>query len=137
MRRIYVDSSALIKRVSVERHADELRRAMDRAAAAGAVYLASALARVEVGRALRTQLDDESPAVVAGATYEALTGVAWAQLSTPILESARSIGPPFLRSLDAIHLATAVALAVDELWTYDHRLAAAAEELGIPSRSPA
>ncbi|MFT4219318.1 MAG: hypothetical protein QM611_02200 [Microbacterium sp.] len=35
-----------------------------------------------------------------------------------------------------MHLATAVALGADEVWTYDQRMATTAEELGIPSRAP-
>ena len=37
-----------------------------------------------------------------------------------------------LRSLDALHLATAIDLQADALLTYDVRMAAAAEEIGMP-----
>jgi uncharacterized protein len=55
-----------------------------------------------------------------------------------ILDLARTLPPAVLRSLDAIHLATAM-LAGDELdhvITYDRRMAAAAEAAGLGSRSP-
>jgi hypothetical protein len=45
---------------------------------------------------------------------------------------------PLLRSLDAIHLATAEEVRADlvALVTYDERLAAAAKELGLPVEAP-
>jgi predicted nucleic acid-binding protein len=135
--RVYVDSSALVKRVSHETGSADVRRAMNASAASGAEFVTSALARVEVSRAMRARMDSVPPADVATAAHEAMVGVAVTDLTRPILESARVIGPPVLRSLDAIHLATAVALGVDELWTYDVRMANIAEELGIPVRAPA
>ncbi len=133
----YVDSSALVKRIGDEHGADALRSAFDVASTMGVGFVTSGLARVEVGRAVRTRLDAESPGAVAAAGYEAFVGVSITDLTRPILESARVIGPPVLRSLDAIHVATAIALGVDELWTYDHRMAQVAEELGIRVRVPA
>jgi len=60
-------------------------------------------------------------------------------IENPILEAAASVGPQTLRSLDAIHLATAQELGDDlgVLITYDRRLAEAAAELGLPVASPA
>jgi len=133
---VYVDSSAIVKRVAEEAGSDAMRSSFDVASAAGVRFLTSALSRVEVGRAARTRLDTQSPARIAGGSYEAFVGVAIAEMTRPILESARVIGPPALRSLDAIHVATAVAAGVDELWTYDRRMADAAEALGIRVRLP-
>ena len=50
-----------------------------------------------------------------------------------------AIGPPLLRTLDAIHLATALALVpdLDAFVTYDDRLAEAARALGLPVVRPA
>lgn len=134
--RAYLDSSALVKRVADEAGADGLRAAVDVAGATGMRFVTSALARVEVGRAVRARLDAASPSAVAAAGYEAFIGVSVADLTRPILESARVIGPPVLRSLDAIHVATAIAAGVDELWTYDHRMAEVAEGLGVRVRVP-
>lgn len=41
------------------------------------------------------------------------------------------LGPPGLRSLDAIHLSAAITLGVAEMLTFDQRLAEAAESLGV------
>ncbi|MFT4236063.1 MAG: type II toxin-antitoxin system VapC family toxin [Microbacterium sp.] len=133
---IYLDSSALVKRVSAEEWQPQFRAALAAAVDAGAILTASALARVEVSRALRTKIDAESLDVLTRAYREAMDGIGIAPMTAPILESARIIGPPVLRSLDAIHLATAIALGVDEVWTYDDRMAVVTEEMGIPARMP-
>lgn len=133
---VYMDTSALLKRAFAEVHSDGLRTALAMVHADGGDLVSSALARIEVSRALRTRLDHSAPADLARAAEDSLAGIATAPLSGPVLESARIIGPPVLRTLDAIHLATAVALAVDEVWTYDARMATVAEELGIPVRTP-
>ena len=51
----------------------------------------------------------------------------------PILHLAGTIGPPRLRSLDAIHLASALSIGDDPeaFVTYDERLAEAAREAGL------
>lgn len=52
---------------------------------------------------------------------------------------AATVGPSSLRTLDAIHLATALGLGaeLDAFVTYDNRLAEAARSLGLPVVSPA
>jgi predicted nucleic acid-binding protein len=59
-------------------------------------------------------------------------------LDDQILERAAALDPPSLRSLDAIHVATALSLGVNlvALVTYDERMIAAAQELGLPVASP-
>ena len=56
-----------------------------------------------------------------------------------MLTQAADIEQPFLRTLDAIHLAAATSLraSLSAFVTYDKRLAAAGGELGLPVRSPA
>lgn len=134
--RIYLDSSALVKRVALEPEHDALEQALAAAVADGHLLVSSALARVEVSRALRSLLDAEHPARLARAARDAFDGVAIAPLTGPMLESARTIGPPVLRTLDAIHLAAASAVEAGELWTYDDRLAAASEATGIVRLAP-
>lgn len=56
----------------------------------------------------------------------------------PVAAGAGTVGPPALRSLDAIHLATALSLGADleVLITYDERLAEAAGAAGIAAEAP-
>ncbi len=134
--RAYLDSSALVKRLFDESDAEALRRAIRDGNDLGVGFVTSALARVEVSRVARMRIEAEPPRDIAIAAGEAFFGVSVADLTRPILESARVIGPPVLRSLDAIHVATAVAAGADELWTYDRRTAEVAEGLGIRVRVP-
>ena len=56
-----------------------------------------------------------------------------------VLDIAAHVADPGVRSLDAIHLATALSLGDDlgVLLTYDARMADAARSLGLPVESPA
>lgn len=134
--RVYIDSSALVKRVSDEVHTDALTDALEKTLDEGGVVVTSGLTRVEVARALRLKLDVDEPRRIVVAATEVFDGISVAAIEGMVLDHARIIGPPLLRSLDAIHLATAVAIGADEVWTYDRRMAQVAEELGILSRSP-
>ncbi len=60
-------------------------------------------------------------------------------ITEEIAGQASRLDPPLLRSLDAIHLASALALGeeLEGIVTYDRRLAEAARQLGIPVFSPA
>ena len=61
------------------------------------------------------------------------------RITDRILRLAGSLEPSELRSLDAIHLATAQLIGRDLKWivTYDERMAEAAEALGMSIRAPA
>lgn len=56
-----------------------------------------------------------------------------------LLDAAANLGDAVLRSLDAVHVATAISLAeeVRELITYNRRMADAAGALGLPVLAPA
>jgi predicted nucleic acid-binding protein len=96
--------------------------------------VSSALLRVEALRAcVRYGVDEVARAA------RALVGLALVPLDDQVLEAAATLTPTELRSLDAIHLATALSLG-DELgamFVYDARLAAAALAAGIPVEAPA
>ncbi len=61
------------------------------------------------------------------------------EMDSPILEAAALVDPAGLRSLDAIHLATALSLGEElgALVTYDARLADAARTHGLTVFAPA
>ena len=61
------------------------------------------------------------------------------RLDSHILDDAGTLGPPELRSSDAIHLACARLLGVElrALVTYDARMAGAARSLAISVATPA
>ncbi|MGO2745709.1 type II toxin-antitoxin system VapC family toxin [Microbacterium sp.] len=133
---MYLDTSAVLKRVFWEEQSGALRDAIDNAVANGDRLISSSLTRVELARGIRRRIDFEPLDALTSAFDLATSDLAFAPMASAVVESARIIGPPVLRSLDAIHLATAIAVGAEEVWTYDDRLAAASEEMGILARMP-
>jgi predicted nucleic acid-binding protein len=136
--RIYLDSSALIKRSVDEAESEALDAALDRFVVDDAVLVTSSLAWIEVSRALRAALDDgrgdEDETIEA--IDVALSGVAERPITDEVVGLARRIAPPRLRTLDAIHLATAVLLDVDVMLTYDSRVVDAGRHNGVTVLTP-
>lgn len=132
MTRLYVDSSALLKRVVAEPESTAVRTLLAERHAAGDLLTSSSLAWVEIWRALRRA----SVADVSTIAGLALSGIAEFPLDDAVLVRARRIGQDELRSLDAIHLAAATAVGATDVLTYDTRLAAAAETAGMRVLAP-
>ncbi|UPK73121.1 type II toxin-antitoxin system VapC family toxin [Nocardioidaceae bacterium SCSIO 66511] len=131
--RVYLDSSALLKRVVAEQETGALQGVVSVHRANGDSLLASSLAWVEVSRALRRTLSAERAVDAADA---ALAGVLERPITADIIALARRLDAPLLRSLDAIHLASLLLLDADVMLTYDDRLADACRAHGIPTRAP-
>jgi len=127
----YLDSSALLKLVLPEPGSDELARAL----AAWPDRVSSAIAAVECRRALRRV--GAAPGVHrrADAVLEAMTLI---RVDEPVLRVATEIGPANLRTLDAIHLATALSMGDDPetFITCDDRLAQAGRAAGLVVLQP-
>lgn len=128
-RATYLDSSAIVKLAVAEPESSALRRYLRRRT----TVVSSALSRAEVARAL---LPMGSTAVERG--EEVLTSIDLIRISDGILRDAGRLRPESLRSLDAIHLATARLLRADlnRLVTYDERMSEAATEAGLPVAAP-
>ncbi len=136
MTTVYVDPSALLKRVLVGPGSADVTASLRAWAADRDLVTSSSLAWVEVHRALR-RAGEIVPGLDPGTlTTHASSGVAELPLDDQVLQVAQSIGGPLLRTLDAIHLASAVVAAADVLTTYDDRLAAAATAQGIAVSAP-
>jgi len=133
---VYVDSSALIKRVVTEAESDTLEQVLHEHIDEHDVLVSSSLAWVEVGRALRSRLDGEDHDAVNDAIGDALSGIAERLIAADVVGLARRIGPTVVRSLDAIHLATAILLDADVVLTYDDRFAAAARHNALAVSAP-
>ncbi len=124
---LYVDTSALLKRIFAEPETQFVRTLLRDRASVGGLLASSELTWVEVARAARRgAVEDVEHAVDA-----ACSGVAPVPLSAIVLTRARTVGPSGLRTLDAIHLAAALEAGVSELLTFDHRLAEAATYAGV------
>ncbi len=126
MRHAYFDSSAIVKLSHAEPHSTAL---VDYLASSEVEASTSVIAEVEVMRALRR----------AGAAIDqAVMGFYLLALDTEVRDEAARLGSPQVRALDAIHLATALAIDDDDLEfiTYDDRQAVAARELGLTVVQP-
>lgn len=119
----YLDSSAIVKLAVREPESPALRRYLRRRRP----LVTSSLARTEVLRALLPGGDD---AVASG--RKVLTRLDLVRINNRVLDEAAALLPVEIRSLDAIHLATAGQLGQDlgALVTYDERMADAARHTG-------
>ncbi|MEO8888218.1 MAG: type II toxin-antitoxin system VapC family toxin [Jatrophihabitantaceae bacterium] len=129
---IYFDSSALLKLLFEESESAALERwVTDRAALP---ILSSELVKVEVIRAAR-RLD---PSAVSAAR-SLVAQLDLIPLTTGLLDETADVGEPPLRSLDSIHLASALSVRseLSAFVAYDMRLISAAEAAGLPTIAPA
>ena len=129
-RATYLDSSAIVKLVVPEPESAALMLYLRRRRP----LVTSALARTEVARAL---MPLGTNAVRRG--LDVLRRLEIVRITDRILDIAGVVEPAELRSLDAIHLATAQDLGNElaRIVTYDGRMAAAAASLGQKVVSPA
>ncbi|WGW12152.1 type II toxin-antitoxin system VapC family toxin [Saxibacter everestensis] len=124
--RVYVDSSALLKRVFLEPESDALNLQLRNYSQEGAALITSSLAWVEVSRAIRTaRAGTAKMADSADLVETALSGMLEKPITAEVVSLARRLNPPVLRSLDALHLASAILVDADALIAYDQRLIAA------------
>ena len=128
---LYLDSSALVKLVVAESETPALLEFLK----GWPHRVSSALARVEVLRAVKRTGGD--PVVRRRAT-RVLARIALIGIDEAVLVAAARILPPQLRTLDAIHVATARSLdALAGIVTYDRRLGRAASRARLKVWSPA
>ncbi len=129
MKLAYVDSSALVKLVLDEADAGAMRRWYVEAER----IACSIIGAVETRRAAARKVD------APGHLNTILRTVVTLDLDDILAGTASAIAPVGLRTLDAIHLATALAIRteLDAFVTYDDRLAEAARAVGLPVIRPA
>ncbi len=128
---IYCDSSALVKLIADEAESEALDQWLGEQVEPHLV--SSVLARTEVLRAVRRCGDE----MLTKAT-ELLDSLSIVELEAGLADAAGSQDPPSLRSLDAIHLASAQTLgtALAAFVAYDARLVQAAEALRLTVVQP-
>jgi uncharacterized protein len=128
---IYLDSAALVKLVRLELFSPELVNWLNERP--GIPLVCSALAEVEVPRAIRKAAPDALPAVPA-----TLARLYRLEIDATVRSAAAALVDPNLRTLDAIHVATAVGLGAElqAFVSYDQRLLQAAGDMGLPVASP-
>jgi predicted nucleic acid-binding protein len=127
----YADTSAVIKLLAEETHSRAFAAFYD--AHADAEWVSSALLRIEVTRAVLRAM----PALLPDAR-DLLLAFSCIAMDDEIADGAMNEPDRGLRSLDAIHLATARILGedLDAIVSYDDRLLKAADDAGLPTLSP-
>lgn len=130
---IYLDTSALVKLIVQEAESADLQRWL--AQTEDGDYVTSAMGRVEL---MRTALRIRDPEVVANARRVLDEEIDILAFTDRTIAAVETIGPDSLRSLDAIHLASASQLgeALTAVVAYDQRLIEAGRSLGYPVESP-
>lgn len=127
----YADTSAVIKLLAEESHSKAFAAFYD--GHADAEWVSSVLLRIEVTRAVARA----APALLPDAR-DLLSAFSYIAIDEEVVEAAMNEPDRALRSLDAIHLATAGILApdLDGLVSYDARLTTAASDAGLVTLSP-
>ena len=128
--RVYVDASAAVKLVVSEAESASVRQFL----AVQVSHISSRILAVELPRAVQ-RIGPE----LLNQAWSVLGVMEFVELDEGIAERAAVLEPVGLRSLDAIHLASALALGddLDAFVTYDSRQADAARALGLAVAAPA
>ncbi len=132
---VYLDASALVKEIRQEKGTAALQAYLE-----GAELVSSELVLTEVPRGLRRAAAEQprfqlEPALRRAA--ETLDRIALRPVDDALLIGAGMLAEPALRSLDAIHVVSALYLyPIDAFVTYDKRQAAVARLAGLKAVAP-
>ncbi|WP_030894213.1 type II toxin-antitoxin system VapC family toxin [Streptomyces sp. NRRL F-5053] len=142
---IYLDSCALVKLISREKETDALVAFLE--ARPDQRHVTSALAVTEIMRVIRrARCGPQGQALLDESTFTRLLEAAEKRLNATdqidvdatVLKAAGALEEFNIRSLDAIHLVSALALgpSLTSFVTYDDRLRVHAENRGLQADSP-
>ena len=129
---IYLDSAAVVKLAHAEQESQALRDWLSERADTG--WISSVLTEIESFRALARYAPEAAARLPAVLDQIDLVG-----LDAPARILAWTVRPATVRSLDAIHLGTALHIrhVLTSFVTYDKRLLDAALAAGLPADAPA
>ena len=128
---IYLDSAAVVKLVHAEPESAALRRWLDERAEIQ--WISSVLTEIESFRALARYAPE-----AASRLPDVLDQIDLIDLDQGIRMLAQAVTPTTVRSLDAIHLGTAMRFrsSLTSFVTYDKSLLPAAQAAGLPTDQP-
>jgi len=127
---IYADTSALAKLITVEQETPVLRAWIGERPA-------ETVATSTVGAVELRRLGARLGAATAAAAGQLLRRIDHLELVGATFDLASALSPTTLRTLDALHVATAArSRSVTAFVTYDHRMVEAASLVGLPVVSP-
>lgn len=122
---VCLDTSVVVKTLVAEAGSAAVTTAIDAHRERGDRLFSSSIVITELRRAAsRIGVDDR-------VTTAALQRLALVRVTDQILEQAGELSGASLRSLDAIHIASALSIGADVLLTADHRQAIAARDAGL------
>ena len=129
---LYLDSAAVVKLVHAEPGSAALRAWLNERAESA--WTSSVLLEIETFRALARHAPEAMSRLQPVLDQIDLIG-----MSPQVRTLAQTVRPPTVRSLDAIHLGTALTVrhSLTSFITYDKRLLEAAVTAGLPTDSPA
>lgn len=125
-----METSAAAKLLFEEAESPRLREALDEAAETGSDLVSSLLLETELRRAA---VRENAPQAIVTRILEALDLV---EPDRTVFAEAGIMPGASLRSLDAIHVVTALRVSAETFLTYDRRQAAAAEAAGLVVEAP-
>ena len=123
---LYVDSSVVVALLAAGDKQHET--AMSLVRTRQQTIVTSSVSEVEIGRALSRRA---APRSVRLAARELLDHCEIVELTPEIRERAIEVRPASVRSLDAIHVATALVAGLSGFASFDARQRIAAEEMGL------
>ena len=126
---VYADTSAVLKLAAAERESESLAEQLTEIRSSGGHLVASMLLYTELHCAARRRN------LPFDLVNDVLSTINLVDITRSDLMFASAL-PGQLRSADAIHLATAIRLQVDNLVAYDQELLLAAKESGLNTSSP-
>jgi predicted nucleic acid-binding protein len=132
---LYADTSALVKLIVHEAESEAVESELAR----WSLIASSEVVTVELSRAAaRARADDRATVADGRSVLEILAALRLVPTTDEIRAAAAALQPPELRTLDAIHLASALALGEDlaAVPTYDHRMADAARKFSLDVVAP-
>ena len=127
---VYVETSALTPLIKREESSLTIREYLDDLSEDGHLLLSGRLTETELRRAAHRYGLPQNQATVV------LEAIEIEEHTQAHFRIAGTLGSATLRSLDALHVATAVASGCSAMVTLDHRVAGASESVGVPVLDP-
>jgi len=124
--RVYCDTSVLADLLLDQRASRTTRDYLNSWQQRGSL-ISSGITAVELGRMAMRESDGSTPASLRPAALP----LAYLDVGNDVLRRAAALPVRFLKSLDAIHVASALLVSADVVLTRDRQMQGACEELGL------